>query len=203
MRDANLMYFDTGKDAADFILKLFEAEELGSSNYHNDIHCYRAMDNLWAVEWVQTLDCLEEDLASKFVLLEPQDSVMRQVNFPDGHYDYVEANDEAVRQAQDDWRKDHPDYKEGKATKGRTDYGDQENSKLQRRRIERFDHRRQIIGSGQKSLRRQGSRRLIGRLEAIAGRLGQGPRWDKAEISHARNGFCAGMRQIRRLSEGA
>ena len=114
MRDANLMYFDTEKDAADFILKLFEAEELGSSKYHNDIHCYRAMDNLWAVEWVQTLDCLEEDLASKFVLLEPQDSVMRQVSFPDGHYDYVEANDEAVRQAQDDWRKDHPDYKEGK-----------------------------------------------------------------------------------------
>ena len=99
MRDANLMYFDTGKDAADFILKLFEAEELGSSKYHNDIHCYRAMDNLWAVECVQTMDCLEEDLTSKFVLLEPQDSVMRQ---------------EAVRQAQDDWRKAHPDYKEGK-----------------------------------------------------------------------------------------
>ena len=38
MRDVNLMYFDARKDAANFILKLFEAEELGSSKYHNEIH---------------------------------------------------------------------------------------------------------------------------------------------------------------------
>lgn len=112
MRSVNSMYFDARKDAVDFISKLWEAEEISESNYHIDIHCYRETESLWVVEWIQTGDDWGKDVVAKFVPVEPEDSVMRIVNFPDGHYDYVEANDKAVKQAMDDWYKENPSYQE-------------------------------------------------------------------------------------------
>ena len=60
------------------------------------------------VNWVER--SYNGDFNTRFELLEDDDVVMKEVHFPDNHYDYLFP--EEVEQALNDWHNEHPNYKQ-------------------------------------------------------------------------------------------
>ena len=60
------------------------------------------------VNWVER--SYNGDFNTRFELLEDDDVVMREVHFPDNHYEYLFPND--VDEILNAWLKEHPNYKQ-------------------------------------------------------------------------------------------
>ena len=85
------------------------------------------------VEWVQR-SYNDDNCDERFELLEYDEIPMKEVRYPDGHYDYLPR--EMVDQAFKEWCEEHPNYKQNQ-------YGiwyDEEEEKALREEIENQEH---------------------------------------------------------------
>lgn len=84
---------------------LLDYNEDKDETHYNDIHIYQE-ESLIIVEWDNIP--YSHEWGGQFRYIDWDDVVMKEVNFPDGHYDYVfpEEVEERLKQ----WHKDHPEW---------------------------------------------------------------------------------------------
>ena len=107
MRDFNRQYF-SDKDVKEglhikfiqFLLDNFESKE-----YRVDMHVYHEDCGAIVVEWIRPLWKYVDDLGS-FKFVDCDEDVMKEVQFPDGHYDYAHSNLEADEMLER-WKREH------------------------------------------------------------------------------------------------
>ncbi len=88
----------------DFLNSLIQYNQK-SDDYYLDIHI-KAEDNSLIIEWIQNPYNWE---SSKFVEINEDEYVMKEVRLPDGHYEYV-RDEEEEKELWDSWIKDHPNW---------------------------------------------------------------------------------------------
>lgn len=88
-----------------FLKHLLElSNELEDS--HLDIHI--TTDGFCTIiEWLDVFDSYDD--SAKFVLLNSDEVIMKEVDFPDNHYEYMFA--EEVEERLKEWHKEHPEWK--------------------------------------------------------------------------------------------
>ena len=91
----------------DLIKHLLEMNEKSDRHYNQilvntDGYCTM-------VEWVQR-SYNDDSYDDRFELLEYDDVVMKEVHYPDNHYDYLPRGE--VEQAFKEWCEEHPNYKQ-------------------------------------------------------------------------------------------
>lgn len=91
----------------DLIKHLLEMNEKSKKHYNQilvntDGYCTM-------VEWVQR-SYSDDSCDDRFELLEYDEVVMKEVHYPDNHYDYLPRDE--VEQAFKDWCEEHPNYKQ-------------------------------------------------------------------------------------------
>lgn len=110
MSNVNKQVFDTSKENykehLNRLLETLFAYNIDSENdSYNDIHIYQE-ECLVIVEWAVIPYSREWGGSFKFV--DDDETVMKEVNFPDGHYDYVFP--EEVENVLKDWHEKHPEW---------------------------------------------------------------------------------------------
>lgn len=104
----NSMYFNSKEIEdglfSDFLNSLIQYNQK-SNDYYLDIHI-KSEDSALIIEWIQNSYNWE---SSKFVELNEDECVMKEIHFPDGHYEY--ASCEAVeKELWNDWINEHPNW---------------------------------------------------------------------------------------------
>lgn len=105
----NKQYFDSASIEAgemqnflDVLLK----EANSNSKYFNDIHIYPVDGGAFVIEWVQVPYSREWGGSFKFV--DEDETIMKEVRFPDDHYDYVFPEEEET--VLKEWHEKHPEW---------------------------------------------------------------------------------------------
>ena len=78
-----------------------------SKNSYFDIHI--TTDGYCTIVEFATLDHEFSQDVEGFVFMDEEHYLLKRVNFPDGHYDYVD--DDAAQNVMDDWLQKHPGWK--------------------------------------------------------------------------------------------
>lgn len=106
----NKQIFDTSKatykEHLNRLLETLLTYNLDSENdFYNDIHIYQE-DVFICVEWATVP--YSKEYGGSFIYVDEDERVMKEVEFPDGHYEYVFPED--VNQALKGWKEDHPEW---------------------------------------------------------------------------------------------
>jgi len=93
----------------------------GEEDHFNDIHIYQE-ESLIVVEWDNVP--YNHEWGGSFKYIDYDEVVMKEVTFPDGHYEYLFS--EEVEEKLQEWHKEHPEWV-------KTDYGTWTNMEENRR----------------------------------------------------------------------
>ncbi len=109
MSDVNSMYFDKKDIESGLFIKFLNhliEYNLESNEHYLDIHIKKEDCEAMIIEWVQNSYDYE---FSKFVELNEDECVMKEIHFPDGHYEYASCEAEE-KELWDNWINEHPNW---------------------------------------------------------------------------------------------
>lgn len=106
----NKQVFDISKDKGrrqfDAFLKvLLDYNAEGDNDDYNEIHIYQE-EMLMIVEWNKVP--YSHEWGGKFQYIDYDEYVMKEVSFPDGHYEYLFPDE--VEEKLEEWHKSHPEW---------------------------------------------------------------------------------------------
>lgn len=120
MKQINKMTFDlTSEKGIKDLKALIEFLSLNSLNEeycYNDIHISYIDGGFAKVEWTDVLKSGEDDC--EWVFRNYDQLLVKQVNFPDGHYGYAMDADHE-KELWEDWKKEHPEWYEEDSIMGK------------------------------------------------------------------------------------